>query len=109
MYKEKIISLIKSSALTEIWAWSKSCHLSLLVLCVLQVLMAGATLGMTLTTKGLVDGATGQDLGQIKLYGLLLFLMVLLIRGCALPRAFCTPRPVQRFCRSCGGCFCSVC
>ena len=92
MYKEKLLKMMKSPALTDIWKWSESSHLSLLVLCIFNLIIAGGTLGITVATRGLIDGATGQNSTQIKLYAFVLVLMVLMIRGFSLAQGILNTR-----------------
>ena len=80
MYKEKIIKTLKSPAVADIWRWSKSGHWSIFLLCILNLLLCGCSLGITVATRGLIDGATGQDSAQIKVYACVLVVLVLLIR-----------------------------
>ena len=84
MYKAKLLKMMNSPALTDIWKWSESSHLSLFVLCILNLIIAGGTLGITVATRGLIDGATGQNSMQIKRYAVVLVLIVLMIRGFSL-------------------------
>ena len=75
---------MKSPALMDIWKWSESVYRPLFVLCMVQVIIAVATLGIPLATRGLIDGAAGQNSTQIRWYAFILVLMVLLIRGFSL-------------------------
>lgn len=86
--KEKISRILKSPALTDIWQWSKASHLSLLGLCILNLILAGGMLGITVATRGLIDGATGHNSAQIRQYAFVLVLMVLIIRGFSLAQGF---------------------
>ena len=77
MYIEKIRNMLRSPALADLWKWSKKCHKSIFLLCVLNIMICGCTLGITVSTRGLIDGATGQDGGQIRFYACLLIALVL--------------------------------
>ena len=80
MYKEKILKLLKSPALADIWRWSKAVHKSIFILCVLNLMICGCSLGITVATRGLIDSAAGRDSGQLKLYAGALVVLVVMIR-----------------------------
>ena len=80
MYKEKILKLLKSPALADIWRWSKAVHKSIFILCVLNLMICGCSLGITVATRGLIDSAAGRDSEQLKLYaGALVVLVVMMV------------------------------
>lgn len=86
--KEKITKILKSPALSDLWRWSKLCRLPLLGICLLNLMIAGATLGIPMATRGLIDGAAEHNRAQIIQYAVVLALMVLLIRGISLVQGF---------------------
>lgn len=80
MYKEKIIQTLKSPALADIWVWSEKSHWSVFWICILNLLVAGGSLVITIATKGLIDGATAHESSQIWFYAIVLIVTVLIIR-----------------------------
>lgn len=80
MYKEKILSMLKSPAITDIFRWSRPVHRSIIIICLLNFILTGSSLVITLSTKGLIDGATGQDLAQVKYYAILMVSVVVVAR-----------------------------
>lgn len=83
MNKDILKKLIKSPALTDIWQWSSSSHLSVFLLCVLNLLITGCSLGITVATRGLIDGAAGHNREEIQICAILLVILVLMMRGIA--------------------------
>lgn len=80
MDKDKIIATVKSPAIADIFIWSKPVHRSVLLMCFFHLVLSGSSLVLTLATKGLIDGASGHDSGQVKGYILLLIAAVIVIR-----------------------------
>lgn len=80
MYREKIIQTLKSPALTDIWVWSKESHWSIFWICILNLIVSGGSLVITVATKGLIDGATAHVGSQILFYAIVLIVTVLMIR-----------------------------
>lgn len=83
MYKEKLIQMFKSPAIVDIFRWSRSEHLPMSWICIFNFLISGSTLVITLSTKGLIDGAVSHNAGQVKLYAWIMVATVLAIRLCA--------------------------
>lgn len=83
MNKDILKKLIKSPALTDIWQWSVSSHRSVFLLCVLNLLITGCSLGVTVATRSLIDGAAGHNREEIQLCAILLVILVLMMRGIA--------------------------
>ena len=83
MNKDILKKMIKSPALTDIWQWSAPSHLSVFSLCVLNLLITGCSLGITVATRGLIDGAAGHNREEIQLCAILLVILVLMMRGIA--------------------------
>lgn len=80
MYREKILQTIKSPAFTDIWVWSKESHWSIFWICILNLIVSGSSLVITIATKGLIDGATAHVGSQIWFYAIVLIVTVLMIR-----------------------------
>lgn len=80
MYKDKIVHIMKSNAVSDIWKWSKPAHLHILVLCILNLVCSGSTLVITIATKGLIDGATSRIPELIWLNAIVLVISVIVIR-----------------------------
>ena len=68
MFRDKLRQLFTSPALGDLWRWSVPVRLPLAVICLTNAVGALCSLGMTLCTKGLIDGATGGAGGQLRLY-----------------------------------------
>ena len=68
------------SALSAIWRWSRSVRLPVALICILSVVSTLASLGLTLVTKRLIDGATGGRSSALWTYGLMLVGLMALIR-----------------------------
>lgn len=82
-YSERILSMLKSPAVTDIFQWSRPVRRMIMLICLLNLILSGSSLVITLATKGLIDGATGHDLQQVKLYAVLMAVTVILIRVCS--------------------------
>ena len=82
-YRERILSMLKSPAVTDIFQWSRPVRRMIMLICLLNLILSGSSLVITLATKGLIDGATGHDLQQVKLYAVLMAVTVILIRICS--------------------------
>lgn len=80
MYKEKIIRMLKSPALTDIWRWSEGSHWAVFRICILNLMLSGGSLVITVATKGLIDGATAHASSQIWFYTIVMIITVLLVR-----------------------------
>ncbi|MDO5391581.1 MAG: ABC transporter ATP-binding protein [Eubacteriales bacterium] len=81
MYKEKIIQMLKSPALADIWTWSKKSHWAVFWICILNLIVSGCSLVITVATRGLIDGATAHMSSQIRFYAIVMILTVLVGRG----------------------------
>ena len=69
---QKIKAIFKSPGLAAVAEWSRCVHLKVLLICLLTVASTIVSLGFTLATKGLVDGAVSSDLGALRRFGLML-------------------------------------
>lgn len=72
----KFLSIFQSPALRYIARWAGCIRGRLFIICILNVLMPLCSLGITLATKGLVDGAVSRGLEGLRQYGLLLIVLV---------------------------------
>lgn len=84
MYKEKLIQMLKSPAIADIWRWSAGNRLNILGICVLNFIVSIGSLVITVATKGLIDGATAGVSSRIWFYAVIMIIMVLLIRVASL-------------------------
>ena len=80
MYKEKIIQTLKSPALADIWTWSKKSHWAVFWICILNLIVSGGSLVITIATRGLIDGATVHAGSQFWFYAVVMIVTVLLMR-----------------------------
>ncbi|MBR3739439.1 MAG: hypothetical protein IKN04_03145, partial [Clostridia bacterium] len=77
----KVKSIFTSRAVSAIFRWSKPAHKSLLLICLLTGGGTLASLGITLATRSLIDGAVGADESALWKYGALLVALVVISRG----------------------------
>ncbi len=80
MYKEKIIRMLKSPALADIWRWSEGNHWSVFWICILNLIVSGGSLVITVATKGIIDGATAHMSSQMWFYAIVMIITLLLVR-----------------------------
>lgn len=80
MYKEKLYSMLKSPAIKDIFQWATPVHRSMIFICLLNFILSGSSLAITLATKGLIDGATCHDAAHVEIHALWLILIVVVIR-----------------------------
>lgn len=69
---KKVKSIFRSPALAEIFQWSKCVHLQVFLICLLTVSTTLLSLGVTLTTRELIDGAIGFRTNAVLTYGTIL-------------------------------------
>lgn len=74
----KLLLIIHSSAIPSILEWSKCARRSLEGICLLNVFSSIIALGITITTKFLVDGAISTDRHALVKYGLILGGLIIL-------------------------------
>lgn len=79
-YLKKFVSLFKSPAVSTIFRWSKCVHGSIFLICLMNALITFCGLGVTLATKGIIDGAVSSKSDALWRYGIILTLLVLLQR-----------------------------
>ena len=77
----KIKGILNSRALSAIFRWSKPAHKGILAICLISVTGTLVSLGITLVTRGLIDGATGGDESALWTYGALLVALMAFSRG----------------------------
>ena len=68
--------------------WSKCVHLRVIMICLLTVVATVVSLGFTLATKGLVDGAVSSNMSGIKKFGLILVAIILTQHVLSAARSF---------------------
>ena len=73
----KLKSVFRSPGIAAAVRWSKCVHLKVVLICLIAVVATVCSLGFTLATKGLVDGAVSSNLGQLRKYGIILGLIIL--------------------------------
>ena len=69
---EKVKSIFRSPAVAAIFRWSKGIHLQIVMICVLTVTSTILSLGVTLTTRELIDGAISYRTHSVLKYGAIL-------------------------------------
>ena len=74
---KKITSIFRSPGIAAVARWSKGVHAKIVIICLVTIASTLASLGFTIATKGLVDGAVGSDLSALKSYGILLAVLIL--------------------------------
>ena len=72
MFRDKLKKLFASPALGDVLRWSKPARLGVAGICLTNAINALGSLGTTLCTKGLIDGATSRNWEMLRLYGILL-------------------------------------
>ena len=68
----KVKRIFRSPAIAAIFKWSKSVHLKIMLICLLTVTTTLFSLGVTLTTRELIDGAISYRTNAVLKYGLIL-------------------------------------
>ena len=84
----KIKSIFRGSALSSIRAWSKPVHGSILLISALGVIGSLISLGVTLVTKQLIDGATSANVRALWVYGGALVALIVVERLLSVLGAF---------------------
>ena len=69
---EKVKNIFRSPAVAAIYKWSECVYLQVVMICVLTVTTTILSLGVTLTTKELIDGAISYHTNAVLKYGLIL-------------------------------------
>ena len=73
---QKFKQIFRSPALRQVVKWSKCVHRSVILICVINVIGVFISLGLTLTTKGLVDAAVSSNPDMLKHYGIIMLSLV---------------------------------
>ena len=76
----KLVKIFRSPALAAIFRWSKPIHKSILGISLIAVASSLFSLGVTLATKQLIDGATGKNVSVLWRYGVALVVLIALER-----------------------------
>ncbi len=66
---EKVRSIFASTALKAIWRWSRPVRIPVLLVSLISVVSSLTSLGVTLVTENLIDGATGRDVSALWTWG----------------------------------------
>ena len=74
---KKIISVFHSPGIAATARWSKCVHLRVVLICVITVISTVASLGFTIATKGLVDGAVSSNMGSLRRFAIYLAALIL--------------------------------
>ena len=85
---QKIKNIFRSPALRAIVQWSRPAHLSIVLISVIAVVGSLNSLGVTLVTKALIDGATGGNVSVLWTYGAALVALIALSRGLSVLSAY---------------------
>ena len=76
-YLKKFSSIFHSPGIAATVCWSKCVHLRVFLICVLTVVATICSLGFTIATKELVDGAVSSNMDAIRCFGILLGVLIL--------------------------------
>ena len=77
---KKVKAIFRSPVLAAIFNWSKCVHMQTVLICLLTVVTTLLSLGVTLTTRELIDGAIGFRTNAVLKYGVILGGLFLLQR-----------------------------
>ena len=77
----KVRNIFRSTALRAIVRWCRPVHVSIILISVFAVISSLLSLGVTLVTKSLIDGATGGNMSALWIYGGMLVALIALSRG----------------------------
>ena len=75
---QKVKKIFRSPGLAAAARWSKCVHLKVVLICLLSIVSVVCSLGFTMATKGLVDGAVSADMSGLRRYAVWLGLLILL-------------------------------
>ncbi len=79
-YLAKIKSILKGRTLPDIVRWTRPVHAMLLWLSVLNVVSSLLSLGVTLVTRELIDGAVSANANALTRYGVMLAALIIVMR-----------------------------
>lgn len=85
---QKVKSIFRSPAIRAIVQWSQPVHLSIIMISVLAVGSSLLSLGVTLVTKALIDGATGGNASALWTYGAAMVALIALSRAFSVASAY---------------------
>ncbi len=74
---QRVKSIFHKTALRAIYRWSKPVHISIALISIFGVISSLISLGVTLVTKNLIDGATGGKESALWTYGIALVVLIL--------------------------------
>lgn len=74
---QKFKQIFRSPALKQAFSWSKCVHGSIILVCSINVISVFLSLGLTLTTKELVDAAVSSNPDMLRHYGIIMIVLVL--------------------------------
>ncbi len=78
---KKIKNIFRTSALRGVFQWSKPVHLSIILISVIAVVSSLISLGITLVTKSLIDGATSGKESALWTCGAMLVVLIVVSRA----------------------------
>ena len=84
---EKVKNIFRSPATAAIFKWSKCVHFQVVLICLMTVTTTLISLGITLTTRGLIDGAISFHTSAVVKYGTILGVLFLIQRVIAVTLA----------------------
>ena len=84
---KKLRSVFRSPGIAAAARWSKCVHGKVAGICLITVIATVCSLGFTIATKGLVDGAVSSNMGELRRYGILLAILILAQHGLSAMRA----------------------
>lgn len=84
----KVKNIFRSPALRAIVQWSRPAHLSIVLISLIAVVSSLISLGVTLVTKALIDGATGGDVSALWKYGAFLVALIFFNRGLSVASSY---------------------
>ncbi len=93
----KIKGIFSGSALKAILRWSKPVHVPVLLISGIGVLASLLSLGVTLVTKNLIDGATSGQAGQLWRWGIALVALIVTERLLSVASSAINVRTSARF------------
>ena len=93
----KLNNIFRSSALRAIVQWSRPVRLSIVLISAIAVVSSLVSLGVTLVTKSLIDGATGGRVSALWMNGVALVALIVTNRAMSVWSAFIRTRASAAF------------
>ncbi len=87
-YIKKFRSIFHSPGIAAVFSWSREVHRNVVVICLVTVIASLCSLGFTLATKSLVDGAVSTDWHALRRGAVLLGAFILCQHGLSALRAY---------------------